>query len=130
MCRYIMFAISLLCSIPAAAERVALDECRQLADKLGSELPMKVSSHSTLESVKCVSGKSKPRLVYNNRVLGEVKKPPREVIERVKAEQRKAWCADATQRRFLEMVDISYAYYDESDRYLGALTHRIADCGK
>lgn len=130
MFRPLMFAMSLLYALPAPAERVPLDECRQLAEKLRSELPMKISSQSTLESVECVSGKAKPRLVYRNRVLTDIKKPSREVIERVKAEQRKAWCSDAAQRRFLQMVDISYAYYDASNRYLGALTHRIADCGK
>ncbi|MEC4717845.1 hypothetical protein RY831_01665 [Noviherbaspirillum sp. CPCC 100848] len=126
----IVFALSLLCVIPASAERIAQDECRQVAEKLRSELPMKISSHSTLESVECVPGKAKPKLVYKNRVLVEVKKPPPEVIEKIKAEQRQPWCTDPAQRRFLELVDISYAYYDASDRYLGALTHRIADCGK
>lgn len=130
MRRGIVFIVPLVFVIPAAAEKVALDECKQVADKLQSELPMKISSHSTLEKVACVPGKSKPKLVYNNRVHAEVKKPPPEVVERLKMEQRKAWCADADQRRFLEIVDISYAYYDASDRYLGALTHRIADCAK
>lgn len=130
MRRCLLFVLSLLCVVPAAAEKVAQDECRQMAEKLRSELPMKISSHSTLESVACVAGKSKPRLVYKNRVLTEVKKPPPEVIERIKAKQRSAWCTDDAQRRFLELVDISYAYYDVSGRYLGALTHRIADCGK
>lgn len=130
MRRCFLSALFLLCAIPAAAEKLAQDECRQVAEKLRAELPMKISSHSTLESVECVAGKSKPKLVYNNRLLADVKKPSREVIERIREEQRKAWCTDSAQRRFLEMVDISYAYRDESGRQLGALTHRIADCDK
>lgn len=127
---YIVFTLALLHAVPALAEKVAQDECRQIVEKLRSELPMKVTTHTTLESVACVAGKSKPRMVYKNRVNVEVKKPSQELIERTKAEQRQAWCNDPTQRRFLEMVDVSYAYYDASNRYLGALTHRIADCDK
>lgn len=122
------FAVLVSCAIPALAERVAQDECKQVAARLNADLPQQVSSHSMLESVRCVQGKSKPRLVYRNRVLVDVKKPPPEVIERIKAEQRDAWCRDPAQRGLLALVDVSYAYYDKSRRYLGALTHRIADC--
>lgn len=130
MHQHLTLLLTLLCALPAAAERLPLDECKAMAAKLNAEAPKEMSSHSRLESVKCVQGKSKPRLVYNNRVLVDVKKPSPKVIARMKQEQRHSWCSDGDQRGLLEMVDVSYAYYDKSRRYLGALTHRIDDCPK
>lgn len=125
-----MFSLSLCFALPAAAERLPPDECRQVAARLNADLPQQLSSHSILESVACVQGKSKPRLVYRNKVLADIRKPPPRVIERMKAKQRDAWCKDPAQRSLLAMLDVSYAYYDKSNRYLGALTRRIGDCGQ